>query len=62
MESTSPRRLLPAWSPRAGEVAGEWAELVREWFPQLADTRLRQMTRPVIEVHHDYINAKLGPG
>jgi predicted transcriptional regulator len=38
----------------AGIVAGagpsrseqEWAELVREWFPELADTRLRQVTWP----------------
>jgi hypothetical protein len=29
----------------------EWAELVRGWFPQLADTRLRQVTWPAIAVH-----------
>ena len=34
---------------------GEWHELVREWFPELADTRLRQVTWPAIAVHHDYI-------
>ena len=34
---------------------GEWHELVREWFPGLADTRLRQVTWPTIAVHHDYI-------
>ena len=33
----------------------EWAELVREWFPELADTRLRQVTWPAIGGHHDYI-------
>ena len=33
----------------------EWAELVRGWFPQLADTRLRQVTWPAIGKHHDYI-------
>ena len=27
----------------------EWAELVRGWFPELADTRLRQVTWPAIE-------------
>ena len=50
----------------AGIVAGgparseeEWAELVRAWFPQLADTRLRQVTWPAIAVHHDYISAQL---
>ena len=40
----------------------EWAELVRGWFPQLADTRLRQVTWPVIAVHHDYITAQLTAG
>ena len=27
----------------------EWRALAREWFPQLADTRLRQVTWPEIE-------------
>ena len=40
----------------------EWAELVRGWFPALADTRLRQITWPQIEVHHDYIVAMLRAG
>ena len=40
----------------------EWAELVRGWFPQLADTRLRQVTWPAIAVHHDYITAQLKAG
>ena len=40
----------------------EWAELVRGWFPQLADTRLRQVTWPAIAVHHDYIAAQLKAG
>jgi transposase len=39
--------------------AEECAELVRGWFPQLADTRLRQVTWPVIAVHHDFITAQL---
>jgi transposase len=34
---------------------GEWQDLVREWFPELADTRLRQVTWPAIAEHHDYI-------
>ena len=38
---------------------GEWHELVRGWFPELADTRLRQVTWPAIAVHHDYIVAQL---
>jgi transposase len=40
----------------------EWAELTREWFPELADTRLRQVTWPVIGVHRDYIVEQLGAG
>src|SRR5690349_11258296 len=40
----------------------EWAELVRGWFPQLADTRLRQVTWPAIGKHHDYITAQLKAG
>src|SRR6185437_2866865 len=41
---------------------GEWHELVRGWFPELADTRLRQVTWPAIAVHHDYITAQLKAG
>jgi transposase len=37
----------------------EWHELVREWFPGLADTRLRQVTWPAIAEHHDYIVEQL---
>jgi transposase len=40
----------------------EWAELVRGWFPQLADTRLRQVTWPAIARHHEYITAQLKAG
>jgi transposase len=40
----------------------EWAELVRGWFPQLADTRLRQVTWPAIGEHHEYITAQLKAG
>jgi len=40
----------------------EWAALVRGWFPSLADTRLRQITWPQIEVHRDYIVAMLRAG
>ena len=48
---------------RAGRRAQEeWAELVRGWFPQLADTRLRQVTWPAIEVHHEYIAEQLKAG
>jgi transposase len=37
----------------------EWQELVRGWFPELADTRLRQVTWPAIAEHHDYITEQL---
>jgi transposase len=40
----------------------EWAGLVREWFPELADTRLRQVTWPAIGEHHDYIVAQVRAG
>jgi transposase len=33
----------------------EWAERIRGWFPELADTRVRQATGPVIEPHRAYI-------
>ena len=42
--------------------AGEWAELVREWFPQLSDTWLRQITWPEFEQHRDFIRAMLRAG
>jgi transposase len=42
--------------------AEQWAELVREWFPELAETRLRQTTWPQIEARRDYIVAMLKAG
>lgn len=44
------------------KAAAEWAELVRGWFPELADLRLRQTTWPEIEQHRDYIVAMLNAG
>jgi len=41
---------------------GEWQDLVREWFPELADTRLRQVTWPAIGEHHEYIMEQLKAG
>jgi transposase len=50
-------------SPGGPAVTEErWAELVREWFPELADTRLRQVTWPAIGAHHDYICEQLKAG
>ncbi|NMO57712.1 IS21 family transposase [Actinoplanes sp. TBRC 11911] len=40
----------------------DWADLVTRWFPQLADTRLRQVTWPQIAVFHDYIAEHLKAG
>jgi transposase len=40
----------------------DWAGLVMRWFPQLADTRLRQVTWPQIGVHHEYIVDMLKAG
>ena len=44
--------ITPGGAPRS---QAEWAQLVRGWFPELVDTRLRQVTWPAIEVHRDYI-------
>jgi hypothetical protein len=40
----------------------QWAACVREWFPELADARLRQITWPAIAEHHDRIAAGLRAG
>lgn len=36
----------------------DWRALVVDWFPELADAGLRQVSWPVIEVHRDYIAAR----
>ena len=43
-------------------VEADWRTLVVEWFPELADTGLRQNSWPLIEPHRDYIAAQLGAG
>ena len=48
--------LRPGGEP-LGEV--EWIALVRSWFPELVDTRLRQSSWPAIEVFHDKIKELL---
>jgi len=48
--------MVPGGAPVSGE---EWARLAREWFPELAGTRLRQVTWPAIGEHRDYIVAQL---
>lgn len=37
----------------------EWAELVRGWFPELVDARVRSLTFPAIEAYRDQINTML---
>jgi len=51
--------MVPGGPPVAED---RWAELVRQWFPELADTRLRQVTWPAIEPHHDYIREQIRAG
>lgn len=46
----------------SGRSQAEWSVLVREWFPQLADTAVRQISWPLIEPHRDYIVAQLEAG
>jgi transposase len=48
--------------PGSGRNQAEWSTLVREWFPHLADTTLRQYSWPLIEPHRDYIVAQLEQG
>jgi transposase len=51
--------ITPGGPPRTAE---ESAELVGRWFPQLADTRLRQVTWPAIGEHHEFIREQLQAG
>ena len=37
--------------PGSGRDQAVWSTLVREWFPHLADTTLRQYSWPLIEPH-----------
>jgi transposase len=40
----------------------EWRERAAGWFPELADARLRQVTWPEIEKHHEFITGQLKAG
>ncbi|MET8291386.1 IS21 family transposase [Streptomyces sp. NPDC005132] len=44
--------------PPMGE--SDWAKLIKTWFPELANSRLRQVTWPEIDRHRDYIESLLG--
>src|ERR1035438_5619070 len=49
--------------PGGPEVSAErWGELAREWFPELADSRVRQVTWPAIGEHRDYIAEQMKAG
>ncbi len=49
--------ITPGGPPMAEK---DWAELIKGWFPQLADKRLRQITWPEIDKHRGYIKGLLG--
>jgi transposase len=57
LEPAEAEGIVPGGPPIS---AAEWSEKVTKWFPQLADTRLRQVTWPEIARHHDYIKSMLG--
>jgi transposase len=48
--------LAPGGPPVTGE---QWRAMARQWFPYLADTRLRQPSWGLIAVHHDRIGQLL---
>src|SRR6185312_212935 len=43
-------------------TAAQWAAHVEVWFPQLSNTRLRQVTWPEIDQHADYVKTQLAAG
>jgi transposase len=51
--------LAPGGPPMSEQ---DWRGLVCEWFPELADARLRQVSWPVIEPHRDYVATQLKAG
>ncbi|WP_406462457.1 hypothetical protein OH768_44650 [Streptomyces sp. NBC_01622] len=38
----------------------DWARLIRGWFPELLNSRLRQVTLSEIDLHRDFIESLLG--
>jgi transposase len=46
--------------PAMGEA--DWRRLATQWFPQLVDHRLRQVSWPVIDPHRDWIAGQLRAG
>jgi len=51
--------LAPGGNPLS---PSEWTELVGRWFPELTDTRLRQITWPDIDKHAEYVKTQLAAG
>ena len=51
---------VPGGTPPMSQA--DWAPLVKEWFPHLSDTRLRQVTWPDFDKHRDYIVEMLRAG
>jgi transposase len=49
-------------APGGGRTEQDWSARVAEWFPQLADAGLRQVSWPLIEPHRDYIVTQLEAG
>jgi len=49
--------IAPGGPPMTEE---QWRVLVRQWFPELVDTRLRRSSWPAIAVHHDRIKELVG--
>jgi DNA replication protein DnaC/transposase len=52
--------LVPGGPPAMREA--DWRAKAVQWFPQVADAGLRQVTWPAIAVHRDYIRSQLAAG
>ena len=52
--------LVPGGPPVMGEA--EWRAKAAQWFPQVVDAGLRQVTWPAIAIHAEYIRAQLKAG
>lgn len=51
---------VPGGTPPMSQA--DWAPLVKQWFPHLTDTRLRQVTWPDFATNHEYIVEMLRAG
>ncbi|GAA2001255.1 IS21 family transposase [Catenulispora subtropica] len=48
--------IVPGGPPMSQE---DWSKLIRSWFPQLADRRLRQVRWGELDAHHEFIKELL---